>query len=433
MKYDFLRIPTAVWLLLLIFSVVGAASVVLAQSSNTPTRRENLLNGLRVLIWAEPANPLVTIRLRVHSGAAFDTKDREGTMRLLADSFFTPEARVFFAEDLGGELKTEVTQDFIEITASGKAENFERVLDAVRAAVTAPNLSAENVRKVQAARLKELREKSADVAEIADAAVRKRLFGSFFPYGRSPGGTAESVAKIDRADLMLARERFLTADNATLAIIGKIDPKYAVRAVKQFLGNWNKADKPVPPTFRQPDAPAKDVLKIKVPTTETGEIRFAVRGAARNSADWAASEIAAEILQTRWRNALPAELKPKAFVRQETHVLPGIVIFGASVPGGFAEPYLPKTQEIFAQIFKQPITGDEFDTARKTVIDRLAAQNKSNAVAWFDADTFRLKNAPDANAATLTQTQAVLANWQRQTPAAAVVVVTQSEGNAPAN
>ena len=37
-----------------------------------------------------------------------------------------------------------------------------------------------------------------------------------------PPGSPEDVARVDRADLMQARDRFLNSNNATLAIIGGV-------------------------------------------------------------------------------------------------------------------------------------------------------------------------------------------------------------------
>ena len=44
-----------------------------------------LLNGLRVLIWSRPGDQDVLLKLRVHSGAAFDLAGKGGSMALLGD------------------------------------------------------------------------------------------------------------------------------------------------------------------------------------------------------------------------------------------------------------------------------------------------------------------------------------------------------------
>src|SRR5438067_1946099 len=86
---------------------------------------------------------------------------------------------------------------------------------------------------------------------IADRAIAARLFG-VHPYARFVVGTPESLARVERNDLLLARDRFITADNARLVMIGGVEPARAMRAFRQFLGAWRKSEALVPATFRQP-------------------------------------------------------------------------------------------------------------------------------------------------------------------------------------
>lgn len=417
---------------LCVLVAVGAVAVASAQSLKEP-KRQQLLNNLRVLIWSDPAAAEVLVKVRVHSGAAFDPRDKAGAMRLLADSLFPDDAaKSYFTEELGGKLMVESNYDYIEITASGKSENFLDILETVRNAAANPPLTAENVKKVRDARLKLAQETVVTSDAAADLIVRKRLFGDFFPYGRPSNGTAETIAKVERADLLQLRERLLTADNATLAIVGNVNQQYAYKAVRQLFGSWQKSDKPTPATFRQPDEIEKAVFYVRQPSVRIAQIRFAVRAAARGGADDAAHQIAARILNDRWQKNLPNELRETAFVRYEPHALPGILIFGASVSGGFAEPVLPETQTVLQKILAEPITAAEFEahkTAAFTAKNNLTATEKT-VQSWLDADTYKISQTSNQTA-TLKNVQDLIVNWQKQTFAA--VAVTQAEGNVQSN
>ena len=108
-------------------------------------------------------------------------------------------------------------------------------------------------------------------------------------------GTVETVAKIDRADLMYARERFLNADNATIVVIGGVEQTRLRRTLRQLLGPWQKGDRLVPATFRQPSAPDVRVLVVNQTGATKAEIRLAVRGLARSDRDATAASILAQI------------------------------------------------------------------------------------------------------------------------------------------
>ncbi|HEX7957046.1 MAG TPA: insulinase family protein, partial [Pyrinomonadaceae bacterium] len=206
---------------LILACVAWAAAA--AQAQPDP-RRQQLLNGLRILLWNRPADQNVLIKLRVHSGAAFDLAGKEGLTAALADLMFDQQTRDYVTEELGGRLEVLVGYDAVDITLAGKSTDFERLLELARNAVTNTQLTPEAVERVRAARLKALREAAPDAAEAADRAAAARLFGSY-PYGRTRRGTPESVARIERADLVSMRERFLTPDNSTLVIIGGFEPK----------------------------------------------------------------------------------------------------------------------------------------------------------------------------------------------------------------
>ena len=88
-------------------------------------------------------------------------------------------------------------------------------------------------------------------ANVANRMIAERLLGNF-PYANPAAGEAASIPRIDRADLMLAREKFLSPNNATLVIIGGVDQRRAMRALRQLLGGWRKSDQLIPASFRQP-------------------------------------------------------------------------------------------------------------------------------------------------------------------------------------
>src|SRR5437764_5781311 len=74
-----------------------------AQTNPRPPQEEKLLNGLKILMWPDAAAKNVAVRIRIHSGAAFDQQGREGVMKMLAEHIFqNASARDFFSEDLGG-------------------------------------------------------------------------------------------------------------------------------------------------------------------------------------------------------------------------------------------------------------------------------------------------------------------------------------------
>lgn len=360
-----------------------------AQTAAEP-ERETLLNGLRILYWSQPGNPDVVLRLRIHSGAAFDLADKGGMMAMLGDALF-PDAsiREYVAEELGGRLTVTTNYDTIDVTISGKAANLERMIDLLRGAVMTTQLGAENIATIKDARLKSYAEQPNSASSLADRAVMTRLFGSF-PYARPATGTAVSVSKIERGDLMSARERFLNSDNATIAVIGGVEKSRLMRALRQLLGPWGKSDRTIPATFRQPAAPNPQILILDAPASSTAEIRIAVRGFARVDNDVFAAELLALVARNLWQAALP-ELSNVA-VRHEAHLLPGMFLFSATAPQSSASKAVSAAQDVMRKLSQATLPPDEFERARAVLaaqVSQQLSQPAGLAEAWLDVDTFK--------------------------------------------
>lgn len=408
-------------IVLLVFSLLAPAIFSQASAGKDP-RREQLLNGLRVYLFNDPAADKTIVKVRIHSGSAFDPQGKEGLMALLAANIFPdPAAGEFFEEDLGGSLQVTSGYDHIQVAASSRPEDFLRMLETVSTAVSAPTVDKETTAALKARQLEALSRLEKDPAYIADRAVAHHLLGTF-PYGRPGVGTAESLARIDFADLIDVRGRFLTADNATVAIAGKFDHKLALQAVKRYFGAWIKSDKKIPSTFRQPDLPPADIMVVESPVADTSEFRFALRGLARNDAKYHAAEILERVLSTR----LSAR---GGSVSHESHVLPGIFVF--SLPNwekdGITKAenkiVVPLADGYQSSFLKDRVTAEEFAAARR---DYLAEAGRYDIVdLWLDADTYGIKS-PKADiearsAVTVADAQSLLTSLQKAPVAFALV------------
>jgi len=390
-------------------------------------RQEKLLNNLKLLIWTEPAAEKVTVKLRIHSGAAFDLQNKEGTMALLADILFPNEAaKEFFREDLGGNLDVTSNYDYIQINATGNADQALAILETLSGAVTKPLIDKETMAKVRSARIEKIKELERNPSHVADQFVAKRLFGNF-PYGRSADGTAESLAKIDFADLLLAKQRFLTADNATLAVSGNVKSDFIFKAVRQLFGGWEKSDKKIPATFAQPDAPATNSFLMPTENENVSELRFAFRGLARNDKDFVASEVLTRILHNR----LQTKEGSKAIVYQKSHLLPSLVVLkfsdwnvGTLKIEGENPTLPPNFFETVGNLLKTEIKTDEFERAKSEIV---AERNKINSAdLWLDVDTFKLVSVKDEmqkpSNITIADVQKVVERWKKEFVVAALVV-----------
>jgi zinc protease len=401
-----------------LFSMLSTftASTTVAQSLSDTPREEKLLNGLKVLLFDDQSGEKVSMRLRVHAGSAFDPQGKEGLMKLLAANIFpNPEIKEYYTDELGGSLAVESNYDFIQINASVRSDQLLTMLESISNALTNITIDKDTTAKLKTAQLKKIDELSKNASYVADQAAAARLFGSF-PYGRPEDGTAASVQKIDFADLLQAKQRFLTADNATVVLSGKYDESLALRAIKRYLGAWLKADKPTPSTFRQPDDPDTAVQTLSSSAADREERRFAARGITRGFPDSAAYAMVANVLETRLKKSADSD------VRNEEHVLPGMFIISVNGTNG--------QNDTLKQLFTSSITDQEFQSAKAAVTAEREKRNIGDR--WLDVDTFKAdppaKDEARATATSLADVQRIFAKLQKQ-PFASVVVSPSKASN----
>ncbi|MEO8073010.1 MAG: pitrilysin family protein [Acidobacteriota bacterium] len=395
----------------------------LAQTNKlSEPRQEKLLNGLKVLTFSEPNADKVTLKLRIHSGSAFDPQNKEGTMALLGDILFPSEAaKDFFTEDLGGSLEVESTYDYIQITATSNSDKFLTMLETIANAVSKLQIDKETTAKVISARLEKVKEQEKNPSFVADLAAAKRLYGDF-PYGRATIGTSESLQKIDYADLIFARQKFLTSDNATLVVIGNVKPDFVNRAARRYFGAWEKSDKKVPATFAQPETPDSKEFSIEMPNVEDDLRRYAIMTPARNDKDFYAAKILTEI----WRNQFcyndESKLGKSSF---EPHLLRGTymissVISSKELPLMTRNPCALLLQKDGKTVYP-PISQNDFDSAKSKVaadLNQKAFSINDSTDLWLDVDTYKLGSVKDeikkASNVTFEDVQRVSENLQKQ-------------------
>ena len=367
-----------------------------AQVTSEP-EREQLLNGLRLLLWQKPGSSEVLLKLRINSGAAFDLAGKSGQMALLGDLLFPdPDTVEFFTGEMNGKLEVVVNYDSTTITMMGKAEEFDPMVEVLRNALLSTQLTPEVVTRMRDSRIKRLRDTAIAPALVADRAIASRLFGDF-PYGRQISGTPEDLARVERADLMLARERFLNSNNATLAIVGGVTRARALRTLRQLLGPWRKSENIVPTTFRQAKPPDARTLIINVPGP-AAEVRLAVRGVSRTDPDYFPAKVLAKLAEQRWQGLTPQLVKQPVFARSESHALPGAFVMGAAVSTEAVPDSLANGRKVLDSLMNTAATAAELERAKTDAIAEISGPlSKPDALPdpWLDLDTYHLSSVQD--------------------------------------
>jgi zinc protease len=349
----------------------------IAAQKKIEPHQEQLLNGLNLLILPDTTESKVLLSLRIHSGAIFDLAGKEGTMALLGDALVPePVTRQFIREDLGGQAEVVTTYDHITFTLSGNQTQFEKLLEILRSSIINTPLSVEEIKLLRDNRIKVVKELESSPSTIADKLIISRLFGKY-PYGRPIVGIPESLMKVERSDLLLARDRFLIPNNSTLTIIGGVDQRRAIRGVRQLLGSWRRSEQIVPPTFQIPEAPSTRTLIFDLPGAQSTEIRIATRGFIRSDRDQITASLIAQLIRDRWQKTFPEFNKYAFYAQHHPYAITGTFTVGVAVPTKDSIKAIESVRNLLTSIITTSITAPELARLKNDIVVTLSKKNES--------------------------------------------------------
>lgn len=241
-----------------------------------PVEKEVLANGLTVLIGADPALPLVSIRMVFTGGVLTEEEGESGiaqlTSRLLlkgtGDRSALEIAREI--EDYGGTISSYSARNSLglslDLLSSRTTSGLEVLSDVVKNAI----FPAGELEKERAALLAAIAAEEDDPRSLAGRHLRELLFGDH-PYRHSPLGTEEAVASLSREDIAGFRDRHLTAANGVLAVFGDVDPEAILPEIRRYFGDLPSGERldpagrsAPPPSGRREEVVAKEDISQSV-------------------------------------------------------------------------------------------------------------------------------------------------------------------------
>ncbi len=260
-----------------------------------------LPNGLKLVVIERRSLPILTLRLVIKSGAESDPPNLPGTAEFVAEVLTQGTARrnareiAETVDAIGGTLDTRAEWDdsFAQLTVlSDQADlAFDVLADVVRNPAFPPT-EVERKRKQTLSALEVLRD---DPAFTADALFQLLVF-SGTPYGHTLDGTAESVHRMTKNELVNFYSRYYVPGNCILAAVGDIDAAGAFDRAVKYFGDWQGELPPTPAPHAPATPSAREMVVVDKPDAVQTEIRVGNLAVRRDSPDYDALTVANQIL-----------------------------------------------------------------------------------------------------------------------------------------
>ena len=366
--------------------LLGSTSVAFAQkkdksnpavpepAASTPysnVRRDNLLNGLQIVTLDRQSDSMVKCDLIIRGGAMFDLAGKTGLAVLTQESLMivNPQIREEL-ESLGAKANWGVTWDTSWVHLEAPANTFGPALEIVARLLVVENVRPDAFKKAQDAQIAKVKSAKLSVAEQANVAFLKAIYGDH-PYGHTLEGDAVSLAAIKQGDAYDFFHRFYIANNASAVVAGNISHERVMQVFKVLFGGWVKSQI-IPATFRQPAQTAQLKL-IKVPLTDASnvELRGGLIGVKQTDPDFLATLAIARLLTNRLnRDGAGINFS----VQSEPRILPGPFYFSAVASSDQAQEFSRRATEAFTSLANSALPEQELAAAKSSLATEYAAR-----------------------------------------------------------
>ena len=221
--------------------------------------REVLPNGTVLLVAERPALPIVVVTVWLRAGSALDPPGAPGLANLTAALLTRGTARRSgpeldrAIEFVGGSLEADASRDGVSVSLAVLRKHLDLGLDLVAEVLRGPAFAPEELERKRREIAAALERAEQDPETVAARALAEALFPGH-PYGHPVAGTAESVRRLTREQVVAFHRAHYRPDDAVVAVAGDVTRDEARRALVARLGAWAA---PVARRASVPMAPAR--------------------------------------------------------------------------------------------------------------------------------------------------------------------------------
>ena len=203
----------------------------------------SLANGARVYFVPARQLPMVQLRVVFDAAAARDPQDKAGLARLTSDMLgegadgLTADQIADRFEGLGAEFGSGAERDMatVDLRSLTDPKLLEPALGLYARILAAPTFPAAAFERERQRMATGLARDAQSPGKVAQKAFMRVIYGRH-PYANDPAGTAESLARFTREDLVAHHARYYVARNARLVMVGDLSLAAARQVAEKVLG-----------------------------------------------------------------------------------------------------------------------------------------------------------------------------------------------------
>lgn len=280
------------------FAVLAALTLAAPALAAVEIRAVTSPGGIRAWLVEEHSIPFTALELRFDGGTSLDPVDRRGAtllmMALLEEGSGRLDARGFAEarDTLAAEFDFDAYADAATVSARFLTENREASVALLRRALIEPAFTPDAIERVKGQITSIIRSEAQDPERIATSTFDRLAYGTH-PYGASRFGTVESLAGLDRDDLIAAKAAVLARDRVYVSAVGDITADELGRLLDDLLDGLPATGAPMPP---RADYALKGGVTVVDLASPQSVVVFGQPGIRRDDPDFFAAYVLNQIL-----------------------------------------------------------------------------------------------------------------------------------------
>lgn len=244
---------------LTILFATGGSSMSLAQgvAADAP-QLTRLPNGLSVLLLPDSRFPLVSLRLYVHAGSAYETPAQAGLSHFLEHMVFKGTEKrkkgdiAGDIEKIGGYINAATSFDYTVYIADVPSSDWLTGMDVIRDMAFHSTFDPEEIEAEKNVVVSELEQRDDAPQSRLFTLIQERVFQGT-TYARPIIGNRESIHSFTRDDFKNYISRYYQPQSMLLLIAGDIQPEKALAEAQRLFGGYVNTRSVQPPTLISPN------------------------------------------------------------------------------------------------------------------------------------------------------------------------------------
>ena len=340
-----------------------------------------LSNGMRVFLLEDHELPLVSGSATIRTGNLFDPPEKIGLADLTAAVMRSGGTTAKSGDQLDVELEniaasveSSMGETSASVSFSALRETADTALGVFKDVLSDPGFRQDKIDLLLSQMRSGISRRNDDPDGIPDRELSRIVYGRDTPYGWQV--EYADLDRIHRDDLVKFYQRYYFPKNIMLAVYGDFNTAEMKDKLEKLFGGWKAEQQPVPAFPPVTAKPAPGVyLADKEDVTQTffsiGEL-----GGMLRDPDYAALEVAADILGGGFRSRLFQQIRTRlgyaynvAAVWAATYDHPGTFRIVGSTKSATTTETIEAIQAELAKIRDKPVTDAELKEAKDGVLN----------------------------------------------------------------